>query len=144
MTADYQHVVTVNLSDIYYWPITAEWRADFGGFNRRLQGTLRVLQDDRVVQTLEQRRFIYVYPHGPAGEATRILSGGEEGIHQDLAGRGLLRVRVVVQSFCHHMGAGDHEVGGNPIAEAGIAPLRPADADHAVAQGREFGAFGDP
>ena len=86
LTAGHQHVVTVNMSDVYYWPITAEYRADFQGFNRQLPGQLRVYRGDDLVETLEQRRFIYLFPHGPQGEATRLLFDAEmEGFIADRA-----------------------------------------------------------
>jgi hypothetical protein len=77
LTANTDNVITVLLSDVYYWPITAEYRADFQGVHIPLAGKLSVFRDNDLIRELERTEYIYVYPQGPAGEATRLLYGAE-------------------------------------------------------------------
>lgn len=75
LTADTDNTVTVLLSDVYYWPITAEYRADFQGVNIPLTGKLSVYRGKELYRELEQVDYIYVYPQGPSGEATQLFTG---------------------------------------------------------------------
>ena len=75
LTADTDNTITVLLSDVYYWPITAEYRADFQGVHIPLEGKLSIFRGRDLYRELEQVEYIYVYPRGPAGEASRLLSG---------------------------------------------------------------------
>ncbi len=70
-------VITVNMTDVYYWPISAEYRADFQGVNLPLPGELRILRGGQLVGTYGQTEYIYVYPLGLEGEATRLAQGEE-------------------------------------------------------------------
>ncbi len=70
-------VITVNMTDVYYWPISAEYRADFQGVNVPLAGELRVYRGTELVATVAQEEYIYVYPLGLEGEATRLARGQE-------------------------------------------------------------------
>jgi len=75
LTADTDNTVSVLLSDVYYWPITAEYRADFQGVHIPLVGKLLVYKGKELYRTLEQIEYIYVYPQGSSGDATEVLTG---------------------------------------------------------------------
>jgi hypothetical protein len=75
--ANADNVITVLLSDVYYWPISAEYRADFQGVHLPLAGKLSIFKGKKLLQELHQAEYIYVYPRGPAGEASRLLRGDE-------------------------------------------------------------------
>jgi hypothetical protein len=77
ITADMDHALTVLLSDVYYWPITAEYLADFQGVHIPLAGKLSVFRGRELIRELEARDYIYVYPQGTAGEAEELLYGEE-------------------------------------------------------------------
>ena len=77
LTADTNNTVSVLLSDVYYWPITAEYRADFQGVHIPLVGKLSVFKGKELYRELEQVEYIYVYPRGPTGEASILLAGEE-------------------------------------------------------------------
>ncbi|GHV40108.1 hypothetical protein AGMMS49546_13350 [Spirochaetia bacterium] len=77
LIADADHAVTILLSDVYYWPITAEYRADFQGVHIPLAGRLAAYRGDELVREFKQTEYIYVYPQGSAGEANRLLYGEE-------------------------------------------------------------------
>jgi hypothetical protein len=69
--------VTVNMTDVYYWPITGEYRADFAGANMPLPGELRVYRGRALAAEVEASEYIYVYPLGLEGEASRLATGDE-------------------------------------------------------------------
>jgi len=77
LVANTDNPVTVLLSDVYYWPITAEYRADFQGVHIPLGGNLLVFRGNELYRELEQVEYIYVYPRGPAGEPSQLLTGEE-------------------------------------------------------------------
>jgi hypothetical protein len=77
LTAGADNVVTVNMTDVYYWPITGEYRADFEGFNMPLGGELRVFRGRDLAATIAPSDYIYVYPNGLEGEASRLAFGDE-------------------------------------------------------------------
>jgi hypothetical protein len=77
LVANTYNPVTVLLSDVYYWPITAEYRADFQGVHIPLEGNLSVFRGNELYRELEQVDYIYVYPRGPAGEPSQLLAGEE-------------------------------------------------------------------
>ena len=80
LTANTDNPVMVLLSDVYYWPITAEYRADYQGVHIPLEGRLLIFRGRELYREFEQVEYIYVYPQGPAGETTHLLMG-EEMIH---------------------------------------------------------------
>lgn len=67
LMADVPNVVAPRYTLVYFWPITNEYRADWDGLNEAVQGVLEVLQGDRVVQQLEQTRYVIQYPDGLDG-----------------------------------------------------------------------------
>jgi hypothetical protein len=75
--ANVDNAMTVLLSDVYYWPITSEYRADFQGVHLPLAGNLSIFKDKKLLQELHQVEYIYVYPRGLAGEASQLLRGDE-------------------------------------------------------------------
>jgi hypothetical protein len=80
LTAGENHTITVLLSDVYYWPITAEYRADFQGVHIPLVGNLSIYKGYRgeeILRELKPVEYIYVYPRGPEGESSRVLAGEE-------------------------------------------------------------------
>ena len=77
LIANMDNTVTVLLSDVYYWPITAEYRADFQGVHIPLEGKLSIYRNRELYREFEQVEYIYVYPRGPAGESTQLYTGEE-------------------------------------------------------------------
>lgn len=71
-------IVNVQRTDVYYWPITREYMADWFGFQEDVEGRLEIVQGGRVVQTLERTDYAYVYPQGYDGPQELRL--GEEAI----------------------------------------------------------------
>jgi hypothetical protein len=75
--ANVDNVITVLLSDVYYWPISSEYRADFQGVHLPLTGKLSIFKNKNLLRELHQVEYIYVYPKGLAGEASQLLRGDE-------------------------------------------------------------------
>jgi hypothetical protein len=49
--ADRESAIDPKRTDVYFWPITNEYRGDFGTVNEVVPGTLEVLRDGRIVAT---------------------------------------------------------------------------------------------
>jgi hypothetical protein len=56
--ADRPSVLEPKQTEVYYWPITDEWRVDPTAQNRLVPGRLEVAQGGRVVQSLELTDFV--------------------------------------------------------------------------------------
>ncbi|HEY3111493.1 MAG TPA: hypothetical protein VGL23_22240 [Chloroflexota bacterium] len=49
--ADQESAIDPKRTDVYFWPITNEYRGDFGTVNEIVPGTLEIVRDGRVVAT---------------------------------------------------------------------------------------------
>jgi hypothetical protein len=49
--ADQESAIDPKRTDVYFWPITNEYRGDFGSVNEVVPGTLEIMRDGRVVAT---------------------------------------------------------------------------------------------
>ncbi len=77
LTASERHIVDVLETDVYYWPITQEYMADWMGYRKPVEGRLEVRQGDRVVATLERTAYTFVYPQGYFGGQVELAVGDE-------------------------------------------------------------------
>jgi hypothetical protein len=53
LLADSEAVLDPKLTEVYYWPLTNDWRADFGALNELVPGALELSQGGRVVARVE-------------------------------------------------------------------------------------------
>ncbi|MEW6047972.1 MAG: hypothetical protein AB1609_16100 [Bacillota bacterium] len=77
LTASTRHVLDVLETDVYYWPITQEYMADWMGYRRVIPGRLEVLRGDQVVATLDRAPYTFVYPEGYMGGEVQLAVGEE-------------------------------------------------------------------
>ena len=77
LSASERHIVDVLETDVYYWPITQEYMADWMGHRETVPGRLEVRQGDRVVATLERTPYTFVYPQGYFGGRVELKVGDE-------------------------------------------------------------------
>ena len=75
LIAGFDHALTVLLSDVYYWPISAEYRADFQAVNLPLTGKLSVYRGSELVEELQRTEYAYYFPLGPSAEPTKLVYG---------------------------------------------------------------------
>lgn len=71
-------ILNAQRTDVYYWPITREYMADWFGFQEEVAGKLEIVKDGKVVESLERTDYSYVYPSGYGGRQELRL--GEEAL----------------------------------------------------------------
>lgn len=78
LIADATNIINPLRTEIYYWPITREYMADWFGMREEVPGRLRIRQGDRVVATLDKELYVYSYPEGSMGRTELLI--GEVGV----------------------------------------------------------------
>ncbi len=80
LLAGVNNVLTAHKTDVYFWPITQEYMADWEGFHSMPVGRLEILRGNCLVKTIRFTKFALYYPGGtqtyPAG-----LVVGDEAVH---------------------------------------------------------------
>lgn len=64
-------------TDVYYWPITDEYMADWATKNEKIEGTLEVLKNGTVIRRLQRSTYAFKYPEGYSGEQDAVLLKGD-------------------------------------------------------------------
>ncbi|MBE3598688.1 MAG: hypothetical protein IMX02_07795 [Limnochordaceae bacterium] len=77
LSAGDRHILDVLETDVYYWPITQEFMADWMGYRKEIPGKLEVRQNGRVVATLAKQPYTFVYPEGYFGGQVQLATGEE-------------------------------------------------------------------
>lgn len=73
MIGNSNNAFTINMTDVYFWPITKEYKADWQGFNQRMEGTLEILQNNKVIKTFAMKRYTLYYPDSSSNEAKELI-----------------------------------------------------------------------
>lgn len=71
-------LITARETEVYYWPITREYMADWYTMNEQIHGRLRIRQGNTVVDELEMQTYAHYFPEGSSSERETML--GEEAI----------------------------------------------------------------
>lgn len=58
LLADHVGVLDPKLTEVYFWPITNDYRADFASLNELVPGRLEIVQGGQVIQTVELTEYI--------------------------------------------------------------------------------------
>lgn len=61
LIANADNIVSPKLTEVYYWPLTFEYRADWQALDKRLTGVLEISRGGRVVASLEPTTTALVY-----------------------------------------------------------------------------------
>lgn len=61
LLADHDSLVNPVRTEVYYWPITKEYMADWFGYREDVPGKLEILQNGKVIKTLEKVKYAYKY-----------------------------------------------------------------------------------
>lgn len=77
MIADTPSVFSVRETEVYYWPITKEYKADWHKKNKLLEGTLEVLQGGKVIKKFETKKYAFRYPDKGFPRELNLLIGQE-------------------------------------------------------------------
>ena len=64
---------------IYYWPLTREYIESWEKLDVSVQGTLEIIRDGKVIQTLQREKVVFFYPEG-ADRGASILLQGEDAV----------------------------------------------------------------
>lgn len=60
-------------TEVYYWPITREFMADWFGYKEEVKAKLQVLKDGELVKEYEKRDYAFVYPEGYGGPVELVM-----------------------------------------------------------------------
>lgn len=74
--ANAENIFSFRQTEVYYWPITEEYMADWASLNEEMPGTLEILEGKRVVKVLDKMKYTFVYPEGYWGNVNLVV--GEE------------------------------------------------------------------
>jgi hypothetical protein len=72
------HVIRLKYTDVYYWPITGEYMADWSSYSQDIQGKLEIIKDGKVIDTLELDDYTVFFIGGLGG--TQVLAVGEKAV----------------------------------------------------------------
>jgi hypothetical protein len=75
--AEKPSVFTLKKTDVYYWPITNEYRANWFEKNELLEGTLQIMQGDKVIDEYEITKYCFQQPSGTYTDEKILLTGEE-------------------------------------------------------------------
>lgn len=77
LLADHPSLVNPVRTEVYYWPITKEYMADWFGFREDVPGKLEILQNGKVIKTLEKVKYTYKYGGEDWSQAPTLIVGEE-------------------------------------------------------------------
>lgn len=77
LLADQTSVISPRATQIYFWPITNEYKASWELLNEPVSGTLEVLQGGRVIQQIPSTSYTIHYQAGSAGPVAQLYTGAE-------------------------------------------------------------------
>lgn len=75
--ADTDAVLDPKMTEVYFWPITNEFRADFTALNELVPGQLEVTHGGQAVETLGLTDYVLQFDPANAMGAGRVFLGGE-------------------------------------------------------------------
>lgn len=64
LIADRDNAISAHITLVYFWPITARYMAAWQTLNEKVEGTLEVLKEGKVIKSLEERENCLYYPEG--------------------------------------------------------------------------------
>jgi hypothetical protein len=77
--ADQTSVISPRITEIYFWPITNEYQADWTLVNELVPGKLEILRSGQLITTVDPTKYtIQFTPHGAAADAKLYLSAEAE------------------------------------------------------------------
>jgi len=83
LLADVENIVNLMETEVYFWPITGEFMADWFGHREVIEGTLRVSENGKEVATYEKRFYAYSYPEGYGKKVDLLLDERAQAGYED-------------------------------------------------------------
>jgi hypothetical protein len=75
--ADHDGVLDPKMTEVYFWPITNEFRADFTSLNELVPGRLEIAQGGQVVGALELTEYVVQFDRAAGAGNGRVFAGEE-------------------------------------------------------------------
>jgi len=70
-------VFSVRKTEVYYWPITKEYKANWFEKNELVKGTMEVLQNDKVIKKNSLQNYSFLFPEGQFSDKIEIFIGNK-------------------------------------------------------------------
>ena len=77
LLADHTSIVAARFTQVYYWQVTNEYKADWDSKNIVVDGTLEVLKSNKLVQSIDLSEYIIQYDGNNKINTSRLYLGGE-------------------------------------------------------------------
>jgi hypothetical protein len=68
-----ENVLSPKMTLVYYWPITRKLQAGFKTLNEKVEGTLEILQNGKVIRNLKRRTYTFYFAKGWYAETSEII-----------------------------------------------------------------------
>jgi len=75
--ANQTSILAGRLTEVYYWPITNQYKANWDGANVVVQGNLEILQGTKILQSIPLTDYVIQYDGNNQSETTVIYVGDE-------------------------------------------------------------------
>jgi hypothetical protein len=82
LLADQVGVLDPKITEVYFWPITNDYRADWTALNELVPGTLEILRDGRLVQQVELTEYVVQFDRARGLGNGRISLGAQAREHR--------------------------------------------------------------
>ena len=71
--ADHYNILAPRMTLVYFWSITKRMQAGWQSLNEPVEGTLEILQNGKVIDTLNKRDYSFFYPQGFYGDVAQVF-----------------------------------------------------------------------
>lgn len=78
MIAWRNNVITANKTNVFFWPLTKEYIANWAEVNEKQKGVLVISKNGRILEELPLKQYLRFYPDGYAGESIIITGRAAE------------------------------------------------------------------
>ncbi len=80
--ADRQNILSPRMTEIYFWPITNEYQAEWSSLNEPVPGTLEILQNGQIIKQTQPTSYTIQYkPRGADTDATIYIDDQARQVH---------------------------------------------------------------
>ncbi|MCL4459581.1 MAG: hypothetical protein M1136_02335 [Chloroflexi bacterium] len=75
LLADERNIIAPRRTEVYFWPLTNEYMADWFSLDEKVQGTLEILQGGRLAWSFPTTKYCIQYPEGQDGGKVYLYEG---------------------------------------------------------------------
>lgn len=77
LIADHVNVISARFTDVYYWPITNEYRADWNALNLIIEGQIEIIKDGTIYQVVDLDYYVRQFDALDQQNTTRFYFGDD-------------------------------------------------------------------